>query len=94
LELHGVSVEDLEEAGITEKEFAYLLANFTAGGLYYRAASAGKEPFQPDTYRYNLLKSSYTRKAWPFLRKFIQKSPYSEKIEKTIDLIESEESRA
>ena len=76
---------------ISPEEFSYLLTSFTAGGIYYRIKNARPDvPYQKGTYRYNMLKASKTRKAWPILQKFIEPSPYRDKLEVTLKTIEEE----
>lgn len=92
LELHSVEQKELEEAGVTPQEFAYLLSSFSVGGLYYRTLGAKvRKPFAPGTYRYNMLKSERTRRAWPLIKKFMGPSPYRDKIEFTISCIDRQE---
>lgn len=91
LQFHGVDPHDLERLDISPEEFSYLLTNFTAGGIYYRISNAYPDvPYQKGTYRYNMLKASKTRKAWPILQKFIEPSPYRDKLEITLKTIEVE----
>jgi hypothetical protein len=52
------------------------------------------KPSTVDSYRYNLLKSESTRKAWPLIRLMIGSGKYLEKLEATIKLIEDEEKEA
>ncbi len=94
LQFHGVDLHDLEKLDISPEEFCYLLTNFTAGGIYYRIRNTNPDaPYEKGSYRYNILKASKTRKVWPILQKFIEPSPYRDKIEVTLKTIEEENQR-
>lgn len=91
LKFHGVDPGDLEKCGITSQEFAYLLANFTASGIYYKVYEPCETgPFNPktDEYRYRMCVADATRKAWPLLRRFIDVGNYRARIEATIKAYE------
>ena len=90
LRFHGIRPEDLRDAGVTAEEFAYLAANFLAGALFYEATDPhGRgEPFDETMYRYKLLAQPETRKAWPLVRKLMDRTSYTRRIDATIDLIE------
>ena len=89
LRFHGISLEQLEEHGLTSQEFAYLLTNFTAGGIYYKSIDdkSPVTPFPKDEYYYSMLLSPYTQKAWPLLRNCIGPSLFRDKIEATLQVI-------
>ncbi len=89
LELHGIAMTQLEQSGITSKELAYLLSSFTAGRMYYSPNDGGHiTPFDIGSYRYNMLKSTRTRKAWPILKQLMEPGNYRDKIDLTIKEIE------
>lgn len=91
LEFHGIGVDELKAAGISPEEFAYLLASFTAGGLYYRLKREDPlVPFPSGSYRHTMLSSPMTRAAWPFLRKCLSASPYLEKLEATLSRMQDD----
>ena len=47
LKFHGVDPNELENIGVTSKEFAYLLTSFTVGGIYYKSHFPNDmEPFE------------------------------------------------
>jgi hypothetical protein len=95
LELHGVSLQELEQSGITSNEIAYLLSSFTAGRLYYSSNDGGTvSPFEVGSYRYNMLSSHRTRKAWPIIKKLMEPGKYRDKIDITIKEIEQENKHA
>ena len=50
-----------------------------------------KTPYPKDGYRYTLLKSKDTRKAWPLLKRMMVPSNYIDKIEATLHQIQKEE---
>ncbi|MEO0964312.1 MAG: hypothetical protein AAFY08_04260 [Planctomycetota bacterium] len=92
LRFHNVTEDELQSFGLTHEEFAYLLMNFTAAGIYYRMHDPSDEsPFPKDSYRYQMLASPSTRRAWPILKRFINTDigNYANKIEKTILIIET-----
>lgn len=88
LKFHNISKDELESINITPEEFSYLLANFTAGGIYYRSLKKKKEMFELDSYRGMMLQSKSTREAWSLLKKCIAPSCYRDTIENTIKFIE------
>ena len=89
IKFHGISKGDLQTAGITEEELSYLVASFTAGGIYHRFKTFKKNtPFEPDSYRYKMCINKQLRVAWPLVMKMMNKSPFTEKVERTIRTIE------
>lgn len=94
LRFHGITLEQLEEVGITPEEFAYLAANFSAGHIFHTGVDPNDKGFLVrDGYRYTMLKSPATRKAWPVLKRMIAPGKYRDKIEATIKAIEAEEAQ-
>lgn len=90
LQFHGIDPEELTKAGITPEEFSYLLTSFTAGGIFYRIKpKVANEPYAEGTYRYAMLKAEKTQKAWPILRKFLEPSHFRDKIEMTLETIQT-----
>jgi len=91
LEFHGISSQELEVAQVSGREVAYLLSSFTAGRMYYSADKARSvKPFERESYRYSMLKSPQTRRAWPIIRKMMEPDSYRDKIDITIQMIEEE----
>ena len=91
LRFHGVTESELEVAGITPKEFGYLMPIFTVGGIDRRALDDDDiTPFQPGDYYRTLLESPDTRRVWPILERLMGPSPYKKRIQATIQEIESE----
>jgi hypothetical protein len=89
LRFHGVSNEDLDAAGVTAKEFAYLVASFEAASVYYRFHEKSPKPFKESSLRYKLLATPATRKAWPLLSRFFEAdTSYRRKIETTLQLFD------
>ena len=93
LRFHGMSKEELDQAGLTPQEFAYLLNSFTLGGIRDRQLyPILRAPFGVDSYRYRMCKSKETRKAWPLVRKLMNPSDFVERVDLTIrKQIEEEE---
>jgi hypothetical protein len=90
LRFHGVSQEELDAAGLTAKEFAYLVASFEAASVYYRFHETSPTPFKPSSLRYRLLATPETRRAWPLLSRFFESdSTFMRKIEETLKLFDS-----
>jgi hypothetical protein len=89
LKFHGITIEELKQVGVTPEEFAYILSNFTAGGILHRTENSRNfEPFDLNSYRGTMIQSDDTRKVWPILRKCIAPSPYRDRIEATIRKVE------
>ena len=93
LQLHGIDPAELEEAGVTPEEFAYLLASFTAGGIYHKLNKEQEHvPFDEHSngaYRFHMCKSEKTRKAWRILKRIMSNSSYTSRIDATIRFIEN-----
>jgi hypothetical protein len=93
LRFHGVSNEELEAAGVTAREFAYLVASFEAASAYYGFHEKSPKPFKESTMRYQLLATPATRKAWPLLSRFFDEdTSYRRKIETTLRLFDRDTS--
>lgn len=93
LRFHGMSKEELDQAGLTPKEFAYLLNNLTLGGIRDRIHHPNlRTPFGAGSYRYRMCKSKETRKAWPLVRRLMNPSAFVDRVDLTIrKQIEEEE---
>jgi hypothetical protein len=90
---HGITDEDFEEADVTAKELAYLVASFTAGRIYdagIYSESDMKKPFDESHYRYKMLAQLATRRAWPTIAKMMTADAYIDKIEITMNAIVNE----
>ena len=82
---HGISEEDMKTHNITEKELAYLVANFMAGQVYYETIDNNPdEPFGENDYRTQICKTEAFRKAWPLVKKILDDTSYRQKVEKTV----------
>lgn len=91
LRFHGVTLEMLNDVGVTPDEFAYLVANFSAGYIHHFGVTPNSSAAaDPSSYRYNLLKSESTRKVWPLIKLMMGSGKYIEMIEATIAVIEKE----
>lgn len=91
LKFHGINESELKEAGVTPDEFAYLMANFTAGGVNVRALwEEDIKPFEKGDYYRTMMESIHTRKAWPIIRQLMAPSPYKERLQATYDVIRKE----
>ena len=94
LKFHGITVAELKKAGVTPQEFAYILSNFTAGGIFHRTeGERNVRPFDLNSYRGVIIQSEDTRRIWPILKKCIAPSPYRDRIEATIRKIEEMEKK-
>lgn len=86
LRFHSISEADLEAHGLTAVELSYLLANFHIGSTYYSTIHAipTEESFTAtDAYRYFMMKSPATRKAWPLIERFMIDSNYKTRLRLT-----------
>jgi hypothetical protein len=91
LRFHGVTDADLEKAGVTAAELAYLASQFSMVGFYERIhLNMDDGPYSPGSYRYMLCESEATRRAWPLIRRLISGGPYVKRIELTMDLLRRE----
>lgn len=94
LRFHGITLEELKEIDITPEEFAYLVSSFSTGYIYhYGVTPKDIKPSTVDSYRYNLLRSPSTRKAWPLIKLMLGGGKYVDKMEATIRFIEEEEKK-
>ena len=91
---HGIYDEDLDKHKVSREELAYLVASFTAGGIYHRTHSPNDiSIFPEDSYRYNMCLSQDTRKAWPLVERMMNKGKFVERVGYTIDSIENKENQ-
>ena len=82
---HGITEEDIASHGLTSDELSYLVASFTAGGIYHRAHNQdSREPFPIGSYRRQMLECPETRKAWPLIKKMLNETPYTHRLEATL----------
>jgi hypothetical protein len=94
LRFHGISPDELKKINITQEEFVYLVTSFTVGGIYHRALdSTSVEAFPEDTYRGRMCACKDVRNAWPLVRRLMNPSNFTLRIEKTIAKAESGASR-
>jgi len=94
LRFHGITKEQLAEAGVTEQELAYLAASFSAGRIYHEARKGHiTTPFDEtsESYRYRMCASPDTRKAWKLIRLMMNESSFVDRIQATINEIEEKE---
>lgn len=92
LTCHGIDPQQVQAAGIQEDEFRYLLINFHMMRMYQhsrRQLEVG--PFRFDSYRYNLCRSDFTRRAFPFLREILGDVEVTQRIEATFAVIKTEQ---
>jgi hypothetical protein len=90
LRFHGIDPKDLEEAGITPQEFAYLLTSFTCGGVWHQIAPPSvKTDYEIDEYRSRMCESEPTRKAWPLVRRLMNTSTFVTLVDSAIRRIEA-----
>jgi hypothetical protein len=90
---HGINEDEIDSAGVTRKELAYLVSNFTAGRIY----DVGKyrwqrnKAFEDTNYRYKMLRQASTRRAWPLILKMMTSDHYIKQLQLTFDEIERKE---
>ncbi len=83
---HGISESEIKEHGLTEKELAYLVANFMAGQVYYETINNDPdEPFGENDYRAQICKTEAFRKAWPLVKRILDDTAYRKKVENTVE---------
>ena len=80
----GVKENELKDGGLNQKEFGFLLSWFTVGGVWHRLNDDGKRLFKKGSYRWRMLESEHTQKAWPVIERFMNESAYKNKIRSTI----------
>lgn len=89
LRFHCVAKEELDEAGVTPPELAYLLNSFTLGSVRQDIlAPTVRDAFSAGNYRYCMCQSKATRNAWPLVKRLMNPSPFIERIDRTIENIE------
>jgi len=89
LKFHGINEDELIKYGVSSKEFAYLLNNFTMGSTYHIILKTKDRIFKKGSYRYNMCISEATRNVWPLLKRMLEPSQYRDRIEATIKMYES-----
>lgn len=87
LRFHGIEQVDLDIAGVTAGELAYLIANFSGGAVFFDQFRDAGRPLPALSYRYVMLTSESTRQAWPLIKRFLDPGIYVDRIERTIELI-------
>jgi hypothetical protein len=92
LRFHGISTSDLEAAAITPAEFSYLLGLYEAGSAYFEHYQRGEHtPFATGELRYKMCATADFRRAWPLIKKFVQATPFTDRIEATIRAIQAQQ---
>lgn len=87
---HGITEQDIANAGLKKEELAYLVANFTAGRIYdVSSYTMWWGTFKEDNYRYKMLAQEDTRKAWHLIVRMMTADSYIHKLERTKDKIEN-----
>lgn len=87
---HGIKPEELEEIGVTSEEFAYLVESFAVGWIrHYSMTPTDSAPWVEGSYRFNMLSSEATRKAWPLIKRMMGPGKYCEKVEATLKVCET-----
>lgn len=84
LKFHGIKEKDIVDAGFTLKEFAYLVASFTAGELWYRVYEKDRKTAPKNSLRDRMLENEETRRAWEFVKVMINDSKYVDMIDNSI----------
>lgn len=94
LRFHNISDIDqkLHALGLSSQDFAYLLNSFSAGGVYYRCLHGVDKDsvLCKKSYRYRMMQSEPTRKAWPLLREMLTDSDYKSKLDEIYEEISSQ----
>lgn len=90
---HGISQQDLDEAGITAAEFAYLVASCSATSLYHNSSEENPgAPFAPGNCRRSMCESADFRRAWPLLKRMMNAGTFVSRMDATIAAIEGQRS--
>ncbi|GAC1622331.1 MAG: hypothetical protein NVS9B10_06210 [Nevskia sp.] len=90
LRFHGVTPADLEAAGVTAAELAYLLSSCSATSLYHNNSREDPQrPFAPGSYRHGMCATEDFRRAWPLLKRLMNPGVFVSRIEATLAMIES-----
>ena len=87
LRFHGIDpTSAVEEYSVSSADLAYLLHSFNAGSVgYLLSGKRRKGPFPEGSYRYNMLKTEATRRAFPLIKRFFDpQNPYIRRCEETI----------
>jgi hypothetical protein len=91
LRFHGISLSDLEAAAVTPAEFSYLLGLYEAGSAYFEQYQRGERtPVATGELRYKMCGTSDFQRAWPLIKKFVQETPFTDRIEVTIRAIQAQ----
>ncbi len=67
---HGINLQPVRDKGITDEEFGYLVASFSAGSTYHRLKTRRGKTILGD-YRLRMLQVEQVRDVWPELRKML-----------------------
>jgi len=89
---HGITEDEIKDAGLTKEELAYLVASFTAGRIYDACVipeTSMAAPLETCHYRYKMLAQAETRKAWTLIARMMTGDSYIKKLELTIGEIEN-----
>lgn len=85
LRFHGINIEEdeLKAHGLSATDLAYLLNNFSAGGVFYRCLPSKEKNvvLSEGSYRYEMMKSEHTQRAWPLLRRLLTNSDYRKRLD-------------
>lgn len=89
---HGIEESEIEAAGVSKKELAYLVASFTAGRIYDACVfqeDSMAEPLPNYHYRYKMLAQPDIINAWPLIARMMTGDKYIKKLELTIGEIQN-----
>jgi len=90
LRFHGITQAALDEAGVTAAEFAYLLANCSSTSLYHNWSSEDPNlPFAENSYRHAMCASADFRRAWPLIKRMMNKGTFTSRMDATIATIQA-----
>lgn len=90
LRLHGITNDELEDAGVTAEGLAYLLASCSATSIYHNfSAEDPTQPFADDSYRHAMCASPDFRRAWPLVKRMMNKGTFVSRMDATIAGVEA-----
>lgn len=76
----------LKKYGLSEEEFAYLLASFSCSSALYSTSPEGRRLVEIGSYRDNMFKTKAMQIAWPAIREMLANKEFVEKMDALYDL--------
>lgn len=71
----------LQKYGLTQDEFAYLLASFSISSALYNTSPVGQQLVEIGSYRDNMFKTKAMQKAWPAIKEMLGSKEFIEKMD-------------